>query len=64
MSTITQIKEVEFYEYTAVALLYDNRRETWKVVGVNKNKPNTTLFEGDNKELAQEFFDVIVSNDK
>tara|TARA_S200002703_G_scaffold152935_2_gene153910 strand:+ start:946 stop:1140 length:195 start_codon:yes stop_codon:yes gene_type:complete len=64
MSTITQIKEVEFYPYKAVAVLYDGRRELWKVMGVNKNKPNTTLFEGDDAELAQEFFNVIVSNDK
>ncbi len=64
MSTVIQIKEVEFYSYKAVAMLYDSGRELWKVIGVNKGKPNTTLFEGEDKELADQFFNVILSNDK
>ena len=64
MSTVLNQRTVEFYSYKSIALLYDGSDEVWRVVGVKEKKPNTVIYEGEDGELADRFFNMILENDK
>jgi hypothetical protein len=64
MSTVLNQRPVEFYSYKSIALLYDGSDEVWRVVGVKEREPNTVIYEGEDGELADRFFNMILENDK
>ena len=64
MSTVLNQRTVEFYSYKSIALLYDGSDEVWRVVGVKEREPNTVIYEGEDGELADRFFNMILENDK
>jgi|TARA_R100001443_G_scaffold96301_1_gene103099 hypothetical protein len=64
MSTILNQRPVEFFSFKSVALLYDGSNEIWKVVGVKEKEPNTIIYQGDNEEIADKYFNMILEDDK
>jgi hypothetical protein len=64
MSMILNQKPVEFYPYKTVTILFDANQNLWKVVGIRNVKPNITIYEGEDEELANKFFNMILENDK
>jgi hypothetical protein len=64
MSTVLNQRPVEFYSYKSIALLYDGSDEVWRVVGVKEKEPNTVIYQGEDGELADRFFNMILENDK
>ena len=64
MSTVLNQRTVEFYSYKSIALLYDGSDEVWRVVGVKEKEPNTVIYQGEDGELADRFFNMILENDK
>ena len=64
MSTVLNQRPVEFYSYKSIALLYDGSDEVWRVVGVKEKEPNTVIYEGEDEELADKFFNMVLENDK
>lgn len=64
MSTIVNQKDVEFYPYKSVAMLYDGGKDVWRIVGIRDKQLNTILYEGEDEEQAEKLFDMILENDK
>ena len=64
MSTVIEIKEVEFYPYKAVALLYSTNKNLWRVMGIKQKGYNVVLFESEEEAHADKFFKEILKKDK
>tara|TARA_B100000212_G_C27368787_1_gene531610 strand:- start:623 stop:835 length:213 start_codon:yes stop_codon:yes gene_type:complete len=62
MLTIVSQKEVEFYPYKTVAILYNGDQDVWRVVGIREKQMNTILFEGA-EGTAKKFYQIILEND-
>ena len=63
MSTVIQIRNVEFYPYNSIALLFSTNKNLWRVMGIKQKGLNEILFESEEETRADAFFNEILNND-
>ena len=63
MSTVIQIRNVEFYPYKSIALLFNTNKNLWRVMGIKQKGLNEILFESEEETRADAFFNEILNND-
>ena len=64
MSTVIQIRNVEFYPYKSIALLLNTNKNIWRVMGIKQKGLNEILFESEEETRADAFLNEILNNDK
>lgn len=63
MLMILNQKTTEFTPYNSIAIVFNSKRDTWRVVGVKDKELNTVLYEGRDYDEAEWLYKVILETE-